>query len=164
MDILVGNLVRARAYITDCTYVSPYKEVMLAKKSLFEDRRRYLRMCLQPGDLQRVVRRGTYRSCKALAKPNHFLAVVIRAHSSEQAFPPRISSTFLACCKAFPALLRFTRLIISGATLPASFNRPTWIYDEQYMLWVPLEASYTRIITHLKTREQTKRRFRMCFD
>lgn len=45
--------------------------------------------------------------------------------SSEHALPPRMSRTRLACSSAFPQLLRLTRLIISGATLPSSFSRPT---------------------------------------
>lgn len=47
------------------------------------------------------------------------------SHSSLQALPPRISNRIRECCSALPALFLLTKLTISGAHCPSSFNRPT---------------------------------------
>ncbi len=81
-----------------------------------------------------------------------------RAYSSEHALPPRMSRTLRACSRALPQLLRFMRLIISGATLPSSFSLPTYTsHLVQYFSEHP-----RGVRRHLQARQQPERDFRLC--
>lgn len=103
--------------------VGTYPHVSLQSRPV--DGTPYPRMYSSLAGWQRAVRCDI---CKARSATAHTARPHEATHSSLHAFPPRISSTTRACSSAFPQLLRFTMLTISGAhppLEPASFNRPT---------------------------------------
>jgi len=66
---------------------------------------------------------------------SRFMACRITWYSSQMPLPPIMSRAVRAISKAFPLEFRFKMEIISGATFPSSFKRPTWkIHNEIYTL------------------------------